>query len=117
MTKYFRGYIESRWLENLEVDYAGHYILYTWICGSECVTGVAINAKNGRVSWLDHVRLNYRVEKPVDYRIDSSLIILSGCRDGDPHAKTGQYYYRIRNGRFVHLWSVPSKQRNESDCS
>jgi hypothetical protein len=103
-------------IERFEVNYAGHYILYTWPCGSECMTGVAINAKNGRVSWLD-VRLNYRIENPVDYRINSSLIILSGCRDGDLHVKTGQHYYRIRNGRFVHLRSIPSKQRIESDCS
>jgi hypothetical protein len=78
LTKWDEAWRERfQWaIENLEVDYAGHYILYTWPCGSECLTGVAINAKNGRVSWLD-VRLNHHVEKPVDFRINSSLIILS----------------------------------------
>lgn len=101
-------------IENFEVDFAGYYIIYTWPCGSECLAGVAINAKNGRVSWWD-VRLNPPVEKPVDYKVGSSLIILSGCRGGNPDAKTGIHYYRIRNGRFVHLRSVPSKQH--PDCS
>jgi hypothetical protein len=100
-------------IKNLEVDYAGHYIVYTWSCGSECATGVVINAKNGRVSWLD-VRLNYGVEKPVDYRVNSSLMILSGCRG---EKKTGIHYYRIKQGRFVHLRSVLNKQRHKPDCS
>jgi hypothetical protein len=78
--------------------------------------GAAINAKTGRVSWWD-VRLNYSVEKPVDYRANSSLIIISGCRGGVPDEKTGIHYFKIRNGRFVHLKSVPSKQRPKPDCS
>jgi len=101
-------------MENSKVDYAGHYIVHTWICGSECVAGVAIDAKTGRVSPWWEVRLNYRTEKPVDYKVNSSLIILSGCR-GDQ--KSEMHYYRIRKGRFVHLRSVPSKLRSEPDCS
>ena len=103
-------------IENLEVDYAGRYIVMTWSCGSTCMLGVAINAKTGRVSWWD-VRLNYGVEKPVDYRANSSLIIISGCRGGVPDEKTGIHYFKIRNGRFVHQKSVPSKQRPKPDCS
>lgn len=78
--------------------------------------GAAINAKTGRVSWWD-VRLNYGVDKPVDHRVNSSLIIISGCRGDDADQKTGIHYFTIRKGRFVHLKSVPSKQRPKPDCS
>lgn len=93
-------------IDNQKVNFAGHYVVTTWSCGSTCLLGAVIDAKTGRVFWWD-VELNWDAEKPVEYRSDSGLIILSGCRRDN----TGKHYFKIKNGRFVHLRSVLSKKR------
>jgi hypothetical protein len=103
-------------IENQKVNFAGHYIVTDWSCGSTCVLGAAINAQTGKISWWK-VRLNYDVEAPVSYRRNSRLIILSGCRGDDADYKTGTHFFKIQNGKFVHLKSVASKKRPKPDCS
>lgn len=103
-------------VENQTVNFAGRYIVTTWSCGSTCLFGTVLDAKTGKPSWWK-VRLNYSVAKPVEYRLNSSLIILSGCRGDNDDEKTGTHYFRLKSGRFVHLKSVPSKQRPKPDCS
>jgi len=93
-------------------NFAGHFIVTTWGCGTECVQGAIIDARTGRVfmlpfslcCWGAEVGVDDRF-KPVEFRLDSSLIFLSGARNG----KDGDYatrFYRFRDNRLVVLKSV-----------
>ena len=92
-------------------NFAGHFIVTTWGCGTECIEGAIIDARTGHVFMLPftlccwapgNVDDNF---KPVDYRLNSSLIILSGARD----EKDGDYAaraYRFQNSRLVLLKTI-----------
>jgi hypothetical protein len=92
-------------------NFAGHFIVTSWGCGTECIEGAIIDAKTGRVFMLPFslccwspgsVDENF---KPVEYHLNSSLIILSGARN----EKDGDYatrFYRFQNNRLVLLKSV-----------
>ncbi len=93
-------------------NFAGHYIVTTWGCGTSCLVGAVIDAKTGKVHWWDFtlccwedVDENF---KPFEFRLDSKLIVFSGARsekDGD----NGAHFYKFERGRFVHLHSVPKQ--------
>ena len=40
-------------------NFAGHYVLTTWGCGTECVMGAAINTRTGRVAFLSFATCCY----------------------------------------------------------
>ncbi|MEK6335565.1 MAG: hypothetical protein AABM67_11495 [Acidobacteriota bacterium] len=94
-------------------NFAGHYIVVTWGCGTECIEGAIIDARSGRVFMLPFslccwapgtVDDNF---KPVDFRLNSSLIVLTGERD----ERDGDYatrYYRYQNNRLALVKAVPT---------
>ncbi|HYR75389.1 MAG TPA: hypothetical protein VEM96_06045 [Pyrinomonadaceae bacterium] len=93
-------------------NFAGHLIVTTWGCGTECVQGAIIDARTGRVfmlpfslcCWGTEVGVDDRF-KPLEFRLDSSLIVLSGARN----EKDGDYatrFYRFKDNRLGLLKSV-----------
>lgn len=83
-------------------NFAGRYIVTTWGCGAECLMGVAIDAKIGNVhTWGFSVCCWGDVEKPIDFRLDSSMIVFSGLRNEE--GSKGPHYYSVENGRFIQL--------------
>ena len=87
-------------------NFAGRFIVTTWGCGTECLEGAIIDARTGRVFMLPFTLCCWSPGtvddnfKPVDHRLNSSLIILSGARD----EKDGDYAtraYRFQNNRLV----------------
>lgn len=85
-----------------EVNFAGKYILTTWGCGTSCITGAVIDARSGAVQflpgticcWFEAGEDTY----PIDYKLDSNLIIFTGLIDEkQPIAK---HYYELRDGQF-----------------
>jgi len=92
-------------------NFAGHYIVGVWGCGTECIMGAAIDAWNGKVIWLPgsiccvFSELGYDVDM-ISFKIDSNLLILRG--DLDEKEGTGkEHYYRIDGDRFVFLRDAP----------
>jgi hypothetical protein len=90
-------------------NFAGHYIVAIWGCGSECLEGAVIDAKTGRVYMLPFTLCCWKMVddnfKPLEYRADSKLLIFSGARnekDGD----NGAHYYKFENNRFVFIRSI-----------
>lgn len=82
------------------VNFAGQYILDSWGCGANCLMGVVINARTGRVAFLPGTVCCWDVDRdsPMDYRTDSNLIIFNGLiNEEEPKAK---HYYEFRGGRF-----------------
>ncbi|WP_338665326.1 hypothetical protein VQH23_09155 [Pararoseomonas sp. SCSIO 73927] len=96
-------------------NFAGHYVLTTWGCGTECVYGAAVNLRTGRVTFLPFTTCCFSeapegTEEMVAFRQDSSLLVLLGMTD-ERGTDIGAHYYRIQGDRLVHLRSVPFPPR------
>lgn len=93
-------------------NFAGHYVLASWGCGTDCVMGAAIDHWTGRVIWLPgticcwfHERADADVE-PVSFRPNSRLLVLTGQRD-EADGDDGIHLYRIDETRFVSMGDLP----------
>jgi hypothetical protein len=95
-------------------NFAGHYILATWGCGAGCVMGYVIDAKTGVIRslpfticcWPFDVGDNF---EPVDFRLDSKLIIFTGARN---EKGNGTYYYKFEHDRFVPVREIEKPAHN-----
>jgi len=95
------------------VNFAGHYVVAGWGCGTGCISGAIIDARNRKVLWpLEFNALgvwydgNNYVDKPVEYRKNSRLLIIRGSpgvKDNEPEFPNGEYFYEWtgRTLRFV----------------
>ena len=93
-----------------KADFAGHYVVTLWGCGTGCVMGGIIDAKTGHVTMLPFTLCCWPVEvpddfEPVVYRLDSSLIVFDGARN-ENESDVGKHYYTFVNGRLKELKSV-----------
>lgn len=89
------------------VNFAGHYIIVGWGCGTGCVSGGIIDARNGRVYFPKEFNAfavgqgENDYKEPLQYRKNSRLLVLNGipgtANDDDPTGESGTYYYEWRN--------------------
>jgi hypothetical protein len=91
-------------------NFAGHYILTAWGCGTSCLMGAVIDAKTGRVYWWNFTVCCWPIDvddkfEPIEYRLNSSLIVFSGARN-EKEDDVGAHFYKFDRGRFVHLRSI-----------
>lgn len=102
-------------------NFAGHFMIIEWGCGTGCASVAVIDATSGRVMFPkefnpvsfpgrpegDSLRLRYGLV----YRKDSSLLIVHGIPSAQ--AKEGSYYYLLKNGQFslvfTQEWEINSK--------
>ncbi|MGD1095259.1 MAG: hypothetical protein ABSB35_25115 [Bryobacteraceae bacterium] len=71
-------------------NFAGHYFIITWGCGSPCLMAAVVDARNGGVypPPFHHGRAYFQVPwadsstPPLDYRLDSRLLIANVCEQG-----------------------------------
>jgi len=108
-------------VNNQKPNFAGRYIITSWGCGAGCIVGAAIDAKTGKVSWWgfslccwsgedeDVAGFSFRGNL-VEFRKDSRLIAFYGVRN-EEEGDHGIHYYKIENGRFVHLRSIRVPER------
>lgn len=103
------------------VNFAGHYILTTWGCGTNCSQSAIIDARNGRVFFPDQLEgagfgfceLPDDAE-PVVYQADSRLLILNGFKGGDlsrDNAPCGVYYLEWTGTSFRQVRFVKKERR------
>ncbi len=85
------------------VNFAGHYILATWGCGTNCNESAIIDARNGKVFFPKELEgagfgfceLSDETE-PLVYKSNSRLLVLSGFKGGDLESEKtpcGIYYF------------------------
>lgn len=87
-----------------KVNFAGHYILSAFGCGGGCLQIFALDARSGEVHWLPFTvswgpddKLFDTEIMPLDYRVDSALVVVAGSRNEHGH---GVYHYVFEHGQF-----------------
>lgn len=102
------------------VNFAGHFILVTWGCGTNCSQSAIIDARNGRVFFPDLLEgagfgfceLPDDAE-PLVYKPESRLLVLSGFKGGDlerENSRCGIYYLEWTGANFKQVRFVPKKR-------
>jgi len=95
------------------VNFAGHYVLATWGCGSACTQLAIIDARTGKVYFPPELSKiiqfdlhKLRGERPLQFRIDSRLLIAVGNKNEEFDTPPGifptekRYYYVWQNNRL-----------------
>ena len=100
------------------VNFAGHYVLAGWGCGTGCISGAIIDARTGDVFWPEQLYAvgvwygkDEYADEPVAYRKNSRLLIITGIPgqkdDNTPDKPSGVYYYEWKNNRLREIKFVP----------
>ena len=101
------------------VNFAGHYIVTGWGCGTGCTNAAIIEARTGDVIWPDqfaNIDASYGEDysnEQLEFKKNSRLLIIHG-RPGsrNENAKippSGDHYYEWKGNRLHLLRSVPKK--------
>ena len=117
-TKMFRTRL-AQWAEE-KPNFAGHYILATWGCGTDCTQIAIIDAQSGRVFHPAEVTTNvaanihqdllksgnlWHASGSIKFRNDSALLVLIGMPEERTKDRGISYYVwehnRLRLVRFV----------------
>jgi hypothetical protein len=103
------------------VNFAGHYVVAGWGCGTGCISGAIIDARTGNVFWpvqLYALSVGYDgrdyVGKPVEYRKNSRLLIIRGSpgvKDNDAEKPAGDYYYEWKGNTLKLIRFIPYKAK------
>ncbi len=105
------------------VNFAGHYILTTWGCGTNCSQSAIIDARNGKVFFPDQLEgagfgfceLPDDTE-PIVHKADSRLLVLNGFKGGDlsvENAPCGVYYLEWTGRNFKQV-KFEKKKRTDT---
>jgi len=90
------------------VDFAGHYRVATWGCGTDCRGFAIINKLNGVVYTLPGVEYVAGVmgneEDRLAFKTDSNLFIITGIINDE---KEGKYYYLWKKDKLKLLAKRP----------
>ena len=99
----------GRLIEKPGANFAGHYVVIQWGCGSQCVMMAIVDLKTGNVyppplsggSELN-LPLDNLSDMETDFRPDSSLMVLrNACRNF--RGECGTYYFNWSHDRFALL--------------
>jgi hypothetical protein len=109
-------------------NFAGHYRVAVWGCGSSCAMFAVINLKSGKVitaAGMTSVTASLFLEPDgflananaenfglFRFRRDSSLLVVIGAPDED-ESRTGVYYLVLRDDRLKLLHKTPISQTCE----
>jgi hypothetical protein len=115
----FRTRIQGE--SKLDPNFASHYRIAEWGCGSSCVSLAVIDLSTGAVYDGPIRTLGYGVrrryeggEKELEYTVSSRLMIARGCPDD---TRCGTYYFDWVNNRFRQLRFVTAGPVVESILS
>lgn len=96
-------------------NFAGHYTLALWTCGSGCSSAIVVDSVTGRLyrrmpfGSLVLPRLDMGLE-PYSFRLDSRLLIVQGYFDidvPDKNSECSRRYYEWTGTTFKLLLKVP----------
>jgi hypothetical protein len=89
-------------------NFAGHYVLTYWGCGSSCVTGVVIDKLTGQIISLPFTICCATPKstsfKPIEFRLTSRLVVFAGLRNKEP--PMGAHFYEFDGASFIFITTV-----------
>jgi hypothetical protein len=85
-------------------NFAAHYTIATWGCGSSCISGAVVDAKTGVVTDLPFPNLSFDSSEPLQFKLNSRLLIVRGCPG---ESNCAEYYYEWTGRRFKLIRRVP----------
>lgn len=97
-------------IKNAGPNFAGHYYVIRWGCGSNCMMMAIVDATTGRiynpplsgVGTELYVSMDQLSDKEIDFQPNSSLMILrNACTDA--RKGCGVYYFNWQNNKFALL--------------
>lgn len=104
------------------VNFAGHFILTIWGCGTNCTQSAIIDARSGKVFFpneLEGVAFGFCElpddAEPIVSRADSRLLVLNGFKDSDLNSDKsfcGTYYLEWTGTKFKQV-GFDKKARRE----
>ncbi len=84
-------------------NFAGHYTIVFWGCGSGCAQLAAVDAFNGKIVWLplDWVDIPDKADVTTNrnFHLDSKLLVVTRS-NYDAHATFTAYYYVLNHNRL-----------------
>ena len=81
-------------------DFAGHYVLVSWGCGTSCIMLATIDVRNGIASLFPFTVSDWplNVPEPLEYHSNSRLLVVKGrLNEGD----RASYYFEFSKQKFV----------------
>lgn len=106
----------SEGLRELPINFAGHYVMVTFGCGSTCLYGGMVDARTGEATALPFLVDSFGSDKvdiddPLLYRADSRLVIILGMlRDEDEIPR--QYFFEWTNETLTPLCHAPITEKS-----
>lgn len=106
----------GKFMEKPAPNFAGHYVVVQWGCGSQCVMMAIVDMKTGTVydpplsgaSTELYVPLDNSSEMQTEYRPDSSLMILRDACRYFRRDECGTYYFDWHKNKFALVKFVKS---------
>lgn len=103
------------------VNFAGHYVVTGWGCGTGCTNAAIIEARTGDVIWPDqfaNIDATYGdgySDEQLEFKKNSRLLVIHG-RPGSRNENSkdqgpGDYYYEWKNNRLRLLKFVAVKSQ------
>ena len=92
-------------------NFAGHYIITAWGCGTGCLMGAVIDANTGKVRWFPHSICCWgEIERddnftPIVFRLDSRLIVFTGLRN-ERDRDQGAHFYEFGKTGFKYIRTI-----------
>jgi len=80
-------------------NFAGHYTVVEWGCGSNCVVFAVVDAANGKVYDGDMPPINDRYPCGLSYRLESRLFVVE--KSSTPNGNCEARLYTWNGSRFV----------------
>ncbi len=105
-------------------NYAGHYRVVVWGCGSSCASFAVVNLRTGRVVDMEYAHSMSGVDFEVEdflpgtdsedtsfrYRKDSKLLVVIGAPDEDA-VRGGAFYYLLTGERVKLIHFTPAQKK------
>ncbi len=89
-------------------NFAGRLVVAEWGCGTSCMTGALVDLQTGDVAFLPGSVSGWGLVDPkfkaAEYRLGSSLIVLSG--QFNEEGPIGSHYFQFSDLQFRYLGSV-----------
>ncbi|MDR6829019.1 hypothetical protein J2X48_002934 [Bosea sp. BE271] len=89
-------------------NFGGKFAVAEWGCGTSCITGAIVDLQTGDVVFLPGTFSGWGLVDPnfkaAEYRLNSSLIVLSG--QVNEEGPIGSHYFHLLDGQFRYLGTV-----------